>query len=111
MNEVSSAGIPLDNKPFVFGDKIMNRDIRPETRIIVKLKNQTIVELNGTTVALDREDDFSPKYHERITPVEATEEKAIEPATTLSDETKEEAVEEAPKKKAVKKSTTKKAKK
>lgn len=109
MNEVSSTGIPLDNKPFVFGDKIMNRDIRPETRIIVRLKNQTVAELNGTTVSLDREADFSHKYHERIVPQETVQESVVEPeAVKPVDEVVTE--EEAPKKKVVKK-VAKKAKK
>lgn len=110
MNEVSSAGIPLDNKPFVFGDKIMNRDIRPENRIIVKLKNQTVAELNGTTVALDREADFSPKYHERIVAEESAQEPVVEPeAVKPVDEIVTQ--EESTKKKAVKKTAAKKAKK
>lgn len=109
MNEVSSAGIPLDNKPFVFGDKIMNRDIRPENRIIVKLKNQTVAELNGTTVALDSEADFSPKYHERIVAEESAQEPVVEPeAVKPVDEI---VTEKTLLKKAVKKTAAKKAKK
>lgn len=106
MNEVNSGGIPVDNKPFLFGDKVMNRDIRPESHIYVKLKNQTITELNGTLVALDREMDFNPKYHERLKPEDTEAKEEVVDTPVVEDETEEE---EKPKK-TVKK-VVKKAKK